>query len=196
MAILNNDQIAYLVAYGEVQVSYGEANLECRMTREPDDCLDYPWKEYDGHGIVSDWENRAKRPYERVLAYDGGRSMFYDVQGSIEKARKEGWGLPEEEAKGLTKKQIAAAAVERDFKYCKKWANEGIWWDVIGVSVYVNNDKLDSEYIGGIESTADRDTIRNLVGDLVAQIEARLVGEATNRVQLYNAILEATTNSH
>lgn len=191
MSILNSDQIADLITTGEVAATYGRANLVFRFTREADGFSRYPWEEYDGFGIVSGWESRQKRPCERILATDGRACLFYDVQESMQKAKREGWGLPVAEAKGLTKKQIAAAAVERDFQYCKKWAAGDIWWECLGVTVYMDGYELGSEYMGGIESNADAGYIAATVGDLVAQLETSLVKEAESRISGYIALLEA-----
>lgn len=54
-----------------------------------------PWKEHDGHGDVSEYKHRvSKRPGERPIGdSDYGRQRFYDWQGAIAKAKKEGWGF-------------------------------------------------------------------------------------------------------
>lgn len=61
---------------------------------------DHPWDNEDGHGPVSDWERRAKRPGELILCGDGrGRlgtddmHRFYDFQAAVRQAREEGWGF-------------------------------------------------------------------------------------------------------
>ncbi len=38
-----------------------------RATVHRDDDMREPWREHDGHGIVSEWTSRDKRPGERIL---------------------------------------------------------------------------------------------------------------------------------
>lgn len=51
-----------------------------------------PWEEEDGHGPVTDWERRDKRPGELVLADDGRAKLFYDFAEACRIARRDGWG--------------------------------------------------------------------------------------------------------
>ena len=50
-----------------------------------------PWDHSDGHGVVSDWETRDKRPGELILNQNGRSKRFYDFAASVKKARAEGW---------------------------------------------------------------------------------------------------------
>lgn len=66
-----------------------------RLTVERDDYMSEPWKEHDGHGPVSEWTRREKRPGERLLVSDGrdyGSKRYYDVQEATRIARRDGWG--------------------------------------------------------------------------------------------------------
>ncbi len=60
-----------------------------------DSSMGAPWKEHDGHGDVSEYKSRdQKRPGERPIGdSDHGRQRFYDWQGAIAKAKREGWGF-------------------------------------------------------------------------------------------------------
>lgn len=51
-----------------------------------------PWQEEDGHGDVTEWTTRDKRPGELVLDAHRGRKRFYDFQGACKRALDEGWG--------------------------------------------------------------------------------------------------------
>ncbi len=51
-----------------------------------------PWEECDGHGIVSDFETRKKRPGELVLHELRSTTRFYDFAASVKIARRDGWG--------------------------------------------------------------------------------------------------------
>lgn len=51
-----------------------------------------PWDNECGHGRVSDWERRNKRPGEWVLINDGSHKRFYDAQEAMAIAKRDGWG--------------------------------------------------------------------------------------------------------
>lgn len=52
-----------------------------------------PWKEHDGHGIVSEWTTRDKRPGERVLVSDRSSHRFYDFEETVKIAKRDKWGF-------------------------------------------------------------------------------------------------------
>ncbi|MBV5272089.1 MAG: hypothetical protein JZU52_00095 [Lamprocystis purpurea] len=57
-----------------------------------DDRNDPPWEQADGHGPVSDWTRREKRPGERVLHRDRTLRRYYDVATAQRIALRERWG--------------------------------------------------------------------------------------------------------
>ena len=62
------------------------------VTIEPDSSHGAPWEEEDGHGPVSEWTRRDKRPGERVLCEDRGSRRYYDFAEACRIARRDGWG--------------------------------------------------------------------------------------------------------
>lgn len=58
-----------------------------------DDHHGAPWEEEDGHGPVTGWERRDKRPGELILAEDGRAKLFYDFAEACRIARRDGWGF-------------------------------------------------------------------------------------------------------
>ena len=93
-----------------------------------------PWKEHDGHGVVSEWRPKnSKRPSERILNEDRGSCRFYDWAASIEIAKRDGWGAPPY-GEG-TKGEQAERAVQRDFESMKAWGNDEWQWCCIVLSV-------------------------------------------------------------
>ncbi|WP_239482854.1 hypothetical protein [Paraburkholderia sp. C35] len=72
-----------------------------------------PWEEHDGHGPVSDWTTRDKRPGERVLSSDRGIKRFYDVQEANRIAEQDGWGLTEEHKAALLQRLAKPRVVRR-----------------------------------------------------------------------------------
>lgn len=106
-----------------------------------------PWKEHDGHGPVSDWTRRDKRPGEKVLCSDRGSVRFYDYAEAIKIAKRDGWDAPP--YKTGTKGEQAARAVERDFEYLKRWCNDG--WHWCGYTIEIEGTDY-SESLWGIDS--------------------------------------------
>lgn len=73
--------------------------VEYVATIERDEYMGAPWEEHDGHGVVSDWTSRDKRPGEMILSEDSRdcSKRFYDFAESCRIARRDGWGsLPGE----------------------------------------------------------------------------------------------------
>lgn len=142
-------------------------------TVHADDTMRCPWDDDCGHGEVSDWTRRDKRPGERVLCTDsrGGSKRYYDVQASTAIAKRDGWGprLPYR-----TAGQSRAAAVEADYQFLRSWCENE--WQYVGVAVTVSRNGIDltDEYdhaLWGIESMcADHitDTARELCEDALA----------------------------
>ena len=58
-----------------ITVDMGGFSVTARI--ESDGCsMGAPWEEHDGHGPVSEWTRRAKRPGEIVLVKDGDAARF------------------------------------------------------------------------------------------------------------------------
>lgn len=161
------------------------AGLTFRLDIESDDFGHMPWDESDGHGPVSDWERRAKLPGERVLVEDRGAKRFYDVKGALALAKKDGWGLGEQELTILraqlnrepTRGEILARAVERDFDYLRRFC-QGHWEYVYVVVTLLDVDGRDTperESVGGIESES-YDYIEETAKELAEEI-ARRIGD-------------------
>jgi hypothetical protein len=58
-----------------------------RFRTEWDSDTGAPWEAHDGHGPVSEWTSRDKRPGERVLCADRGSHRFYDFAGAVRIAK-------------------------------------------------------------------------------------------------------------
>lgn len=122
-----------------------------------------PWDEIDGHGPVSDWTSRHKAPGEWVLCSDRHSKRYYDHAEAMRIAKRDGWGIADEEkaeieaclGRNMTKGEIAAASVQKDFDYLYGWCDNQ--WHWIGVSVQIYHDGLelfeDSRW--GIEDSTD-----------------------------------------
>lgn len=63
------------------------------LTIEHDELHCAPWENEDGHGPVSDWTTRAKRPGELILSSARGRHCYYDFAEACRIACRDGWGF-------------------------------------------------------------------------------------------------------
>lgn len=133
-----------------------------RVTTEPDCDLGAPWEEHDGHGVVSDWTRRDKKPGEVVIASDRGSHRFYDVAETMRLAKRDGWGLGAGDlaafeariGRKATRKMIVAEAVRRDCERMRQWCND-IWhWCGVIVSQLGEDGGETGEHrsLWGIES--------------------------------------------
>ncbi|AOZ05924.1 TPA: hypothetical protein QDB15_000005 [Burkholderia vietnamiensis] len=95
---------------GEVrELAIDGTTYRFRLNVETDDDKGAPWDEEDGHGPVSDWTTRDKRPGEWVLSSDHGSKRFYDVAEANRIAKRDGWGLSDAQRQAL----IARLAKDR-----------------------------------------------------------------------------------
>jgi hypothetical protein len=85
-----------------------------------------PWQEEDGHGPVSEWVHRDKRPGERTLCADRSSKRFYDFQAAIALAKRDGWDAPPYQTG--TPGEQAVRAVEADFDWLRRWCQDDWHW--------------------------------------------------------------------
>lgn len=89
------------------------------------------WERGDGYGIVSEPTTRPKRPGEREIGYkEWGRRRLYDVQGSMDKAKRERWNAPPYTE---TKGERAARAVQADYEFHDAWLKDE--WHFVGIEI-------------------------------------------------------------
>lgn len=140
-----------------IQINIGGQEFTFRVQFERDDNHGAPWEEYDGHGVVSGWEHRDKRPGELVLSSDRGAKRFYDFAESCKKALAERWDAHPYNEGQETKRQQAAKAARADYEYLRAWCNDE--WHYVGVIVTLLDDEGNetevSDAIWGIETLGD-----------------------------------------
>lgn len=138
-----------------------------------DDIMGAPWEESDGHGIISGWERRDKRPGERILAEDGRAKLFYDVQATMRKAKKEEWNTAP--CQWRTKGEQAAAAVEKDFQRMQAWARGDWHWVIVEVALLDKDGKetLHADSLGGVESDYVENILDALFEECLYEVEAK-----------------------
>lgn len=144
------------------------AGMTFRVVWSYDDCMNEPWKEHEGHGEVSDWTARSKRPGELVLLKDRGMALYYDFAATVEKARAEGWGRVGFESK--TRGERAAAAVWANFEYLRRWCeNQWHWCGIVVTLLDDDGEETDIECsLWGLESEGD-DYHAEVIEDLITQ---------------------------
>lgn len=146
----------YSLKIGDAVVNYDLSN---------DSCMDAPWNEYDGHGVITN-ARRAKRPYEVILSADSGYCWFYDVTASLVTAKRDNWG---------STPKARAKAVELDIKFCKSYLRGDIAW--YGVRVWLENNPNESTSLGGILSEYNdkhvEECVRELGRELLDEVARR-----------------------
>lgn len=145
----------------------------------PDSDHGAPWKECDGHGVVSEWTTRSKKAGERVLCCEGRKKRYYDFAESIRLAKRDGWGVSNT-PEGATKGQIAALAVESDFEYLRQWCED--LWSYIGIQITVTNEEgeqVDADSLWGVETYKDYhlDQACEMLNALVDQLNEQDLNE-------------------
>lgn len=130
-----------------------------------------PWENCDGHGPVSDWEKRSKRPGELILNTDWrGNQRFYNFAEAVKQARREGWDAHPYNEGSETKGQQAAKAAMADFEYLREWCNDV--WCYVGATVTLLDDDGEetsiSDSMWGVETRGDyhHEQARLLADDL------------------------------
>ncbi len=136
-----------------------------------------PWSQCDGHGPISDWERRDKRPGELILNSDHSSKRFYDFAEACRIARRDGWDTPPY-GQG-TPRQRAARAAMADFKYLQAWCNDD--WHYCGVTVELldeDDEPVDSASLWGIESNC-----AEYLADVAQELAAELASTAADSLK-------------
>jgi hypothetical protein len=170
-----------------------------RVNFRDDDTIREPWKEYDGHGVVSEWRSKdSKRPGEKILIEDRGRCLFYDVQATTKIAKKDQWGCKHSKIEGgvfisghETKGEALACAVESDYDRLRRFCSGD--WQYIGVVVTMiefddDDDEADTderESVWGIESDS---------ADYLTETAHELADEILSRVEVDNPDIQVSEN--
>ena len=81
---------SYVCIGDSIEAQYGPYTITATIKHDSD--TGAPWSEHDGHGPVSDWTTRDKRPGELVLCSDRNSRRYYDFAEACRIARRDGWG--------------------------------------------------------------------------------------------------------
>jgi hypothetical protein len=130
----------------------------------PDEDMGPPWKEHDGHGPVSGWENRDKKPGELILNENRGSKRFYDFAEAVKIAKRDGWDT---KPYGTgTKGERAHRAAMADYESLRGWCNDDWHWIGVVVTLCTPEGEFDAS-LWGIESEGDY--WRDVAVDLIAE---------------------------
>lgn len=116
-----------------------------------------PWDNSDCHGVVTDWEDRDKRPGELILNSGRHGKRFYDFAASCRLALRDRWDAAPYNDGSETKRQQAAKAARADFEYLRAWCNDE--WRYVGVVVTLLDDEGEktevTDSLWGVETFGD-----------------------------------------
>jgi hypothetical protein len=121
------------------------------VTIEPDDTMNEPWREEDGHGIVSTWTRRLPYEGERILTQEGSLRLYYDYEATMLKAAREHWCC-DKHSQHVSDLTSMEHAVDQDFKRLQDYCLNV--WGYVGVivSIYEGTKELEKSSVWGIES--------------------------------------------
>ncbi len=155
-----------------IEIIIGGKTFTFAVEVERDDDMEAPWDNSDGHGPVSDWTSRDKRPGELVLSASRSMKRYYNFAEACRIALRDGWGhLASKPATPETPRQKAARAARADFEYLREWCNDE--WYYVGVIVTLLDEEGEkteiSESLWGLESEDEdnlRETARTLADEM------------------------------
>ena len=162
--------------YGTETISSDKGN-KFKIELAYDYIVDKPWEEDVRYGRVSEWTTRDKRPGEVLLCIDGIRRLYYDMQGAVKLARREGWDT--EPYNTGTKGEQARRAAQADFENLRAWCDGKWWYAVLHVAMLGDEgEELDGydDYLGSVEDGYGRKfagSVMECAQELAQQIETR-----------------------
>lgn len=136
----------------EISATVHGFTITARLEHDPD--AGTPWENCDGHGPVTEWTHRAKRPGERILATDRAARRYYDIAEAVKIAGRDGWDAPPYGESDKGKRVVRA--VEADFQRLRAWCNDEWYYVAVVLSVSRGGILLDhyAASLCGIESDA------------------------------------------
>lgn len=128
--------------------------LTYRINIDHDEFASAPWVDSYGHGPVSEWTGRDKRPGELVLCKDRYLRRYYDYAEACRIALRDRWGAPGC-PENATARQRAAHAARADYEYLRGWCNNEWYYVHVYVALMRGEDIVVDEGCGGVSSDDD-----------------------------------------
>lgn len=161
--------------------------LTFSVSVEYDSSYGPPWRECDGHGPVREVSGEScytRRPViragEKLLTWDRGFGLAYDVAEAQRIALRDGWGIdPATKAhrvrqlgRPMTRGECAAAAVERDFDYLRRWCADEWHYVMVCVELLdVDGDGTgECAYLGGVDYDAGSEDSEGYIRECAADL--------------------------
>lgn len=140
-----------------IGIKIGDQNLTFKVEFTTDTDMGEPWKNSDGHGVISDWTTRPKRAGELLLNQDRNSKRYYDFAETCRIALRDGWDAHPYNDGRETKRQQAAKAARANYEFLRAWCNDE--WRYVGVIVTLLDDNGEptevSESLWGVETWND-----------------------------------------
>lgn len=102
---------------------------------EYDTDYNWPWKNSEGHGVVSDWEHCGEADGRWELCEAHYSRRYYDWRETLKIAKRDGWGHSGD----------IMDAVRRDYEYLRAWCNDEWYYVGLIVELYDANEELIGE---------------------------------------------------
>lgn len=172
-------QIKNLLDGGEEIINGFTVSLKTLM-----DYFSKPWSDDPSSGIVSD-SIQKHLPFGAVnLSRFGDTIRYYDYEKTLLRAKGQCWGIPPQDAVGLSADEIAEEAVKRDLKRIRDWFNNKWRYEVLVVEVYHDGKCYAKLSLSGVESDIGREKT-------AAGLVSECLNEATNEIKCDYAKLKA-----
>jgi len=154
-----------------IELTVSGQDLAFSVDVEPDYDSGAPWENSDGHGPVSGWETREKRPGELLLIRDGALSRYYDFAEACRIAMRDGWDSAPYNAGTETKRQQAAKAARADYEYLRAWCNDE-WRYVVLTVTLLDSDGNETEIFSslGMVEDSDSDYLRETAREMADEL--------------------------
>lgn len=141
-------------SYDGEQITQLSGGYSIKVEFSQDSDMGPPWKEYDGCGIVSDWEpNRREEEYWENWRMDPPNERgyyYYEFKETLPKAIKEGWNAPPYYAGD--KLARAWRGMRADYEFLRRYMCQDWWYSTLIVTLYKDDEEIDSESLGGMDS--------------------------------------------
>lgn len=154
--------------YSDAQTVQLGDGFTVTIQKERDEDCGPPWEECEGHGPVSEWTKRDKKPGERVLCSDRDNRRYYDFAAAMVEAKRDGWDT--KPYKTGTKGERALRAVEADFNFLADWCADRWQYICIAVQLRASGHIIGRDSLCGVESCGDywRETAAEMGNELMS----------------------------
>jgi hypothetical protein len=178
------EQFGQFVSSGD-SIAAESDDFDLLATVQHDLHMGEPWKEHDGHGQVSEWTTRGKRPGELVLCSDSGSHRYYDFRAAKKTALADGWNCKPYDIAGETPRQRAARAARHDYEVLRAWCNDEWTWCGVIVTASRAGIELGCASLWGIECNYP-DSDNSYLRDVANELSGEAIENAQDAIKRIN----------